>query len=623
RACLGVLYTTTLNILCTLGYALLETRSTEIFLAKIEVKHGVARDVEADTIGCHVWVRDVFTGTGILWKRGRETSTFTTAPETSAAESSTIFFSASTTEDTTASTTLLTETTATTAADETNTEISSNTISTDAAESSLSTDITSLATTAETTTSNSATTTTTAPAPDVTCPSTRAQCFGSMNIKCGVFLVGITKNSLVDNLDECVRACAADAGCYGFSYMASQNLCFTAPSANTILGQRQSISSAMSFFSRVWSRLGDRAPLRPRVFNNPNFIRIPAINKIEEETLPDYLPVRYYPVRIGEVFVDRYQVVGKLGFGASSTVWLANDLSKKRHVALKVFIRSQALGEHVENEMNMYKRMEQRASNHPGRSAGPDGDHLVLAHPPLWKSIEAAIRRSSPRRLPPAGARYVLKDLFMALKYLHDEFLVDIKADNIMSSITDPSVFTHLEEEEIRDPCPRKEVEGRIIYTSRTMKSTGKVGPPVLCDFGSAVLGDSENVECVQPNVYRSPEVRLEALWDYKIYIWNVGCMVWDILEGNQLFHGIDPEHHEYRRRAHLAEIVALLGPPPKELLACGKLSNKFFSDEGTFIDGIDLPASNSLEEMETLLEGDEKKRFLEFMRKMLQWAPE
>ncbi|KAK6721278.1 hypothetical protein SNK04_000173 [Fusarium graminearum] len=234
-------------------------------------------------------------------------------------------------------------------------------------------------------------------------------------------------------------------------------------------------------------------------------------------------------------------------------------MRKKSYVSLKAFIRSQALGDLVENDMNMYKRMEQRASSHPGRSAvralldsfqikGPDGDHLVLAHPPLWKSIEAAIRRSSPRRLPPFGARYVLKDLFMALEYLHDECHIihtDIKADNIMFSITDPSVFADFEEEEGRDPCPRKEVEGRIIYTSRTMKYTGMVGP-----------------------------------------------QVWDIFEGNQLFHGIDPEHHEYRRRAHLAEIVALLGPPPKELLARGKPSNKFFSDE-------------------------------EFIGKMLQWAPE
>ncbi|KAH7006511.1 hypothetical protein EDB82DRAFT_493726 [Fusarium venenatum] len=82
----------------------------------------------------------------------------------------------------------------------------------------------------------------------------------------------------------------------------------------------------MSFFSRVWSRSSGQVPLRRRIFPNQNFIRIPASSKVEEETLPDYLPARYYPVRIGEVFVDRYQMIGKLGFGASSTVWLANDL---------------------------------------------------------------------------------------------------------------------------------------------------------------------------------------------------------------------------------------------------------------------------------------------------------
>jgi hypothetical protein len=48
---------------------------------------------------------------------------------------------------------------------------------------------------------------------------------------------------------------------------------------------------------------------------------------IEEETIPDYLADRYYPVRIGDVIRDRYQVVGKLGYGTTSTVWLARDLS--------------------------------------------------------------------------------------------------------------------------------------------------------------------------------------------------------------------------------------------------------------------------------------------------------
>lgn len=69
-----------------------------------------------------------------------------------------------------------------------------------------------------------------------------------------------------------------------------------------------------------------RSPLPPRVFSNTNFEQISADCRVEEETFADYLAVRYYPVRIGDVFASRYQVVGKLGYGAYSTAWLARDL---------------------------------------------------------------------------------------------------------------------------------------------------------------------------------------------------------------------------------------------------------------------------------------------------------
>lgn len=82
----------------------------------------------------------------------------------------------------------------------------------------------------------------------------------------------------------------------------------------------------MSLLSRVLHRLRRRAPLQPRAFTNPGFTRIAQDKRIEEEIFPDYLAAQYYPVRVGEVFVNRYQVVGKLGFGAHSTVWLARDL---------------------------------------------------------------------------------------------------------------------------------------------------------------------------------------------------------------------------------------------------------------------------------------------------------
>jgi hypothetical protein len=47
------------------------------------------------------------------------------------------------------------------------------------------------------------------------------------------------------------------------------------------------------------------------------------------------------------------------------------------------------------------------------------------------------------------------------------------------------------------------------------------------------------------------------------------------------LFTGLDPEHNAYRGRAHLSEIIALLGPPPSTLLARANLRSKFFSEKG------------------------------------------
>ena len=113
-------------------------------------------------------------------------------------------------------------------------------------------------------------------------------------------------------------------------------------------------------------------------------------------------------------------------------------------------------------------------------------------------------------------------------------------------------------------------------------------------------------------------------------------------MEGSNLFHGIDPEHHEYRRRAHLAEMISILGPPALKPLSQGTLWSKFFSEDGEsicllpyflvilacasgkFHGGIDIPPSISLEQLEMAFEDEEDKQmFLRLIRKMLQWNPQ
>ena len=43
---------------------------------------------------------------------------------------------------------------------------------------------------------------------------------------------------------------------------------------------------------------------------------------------------------------------------------------------------------------------------------------------------------------------------------------------------------------------------------------------------------------------------------------------MWDVIEGTELFSQVHNSHGRYDAKAHLAEMIALLGPPPKELLA-------------------------------------------------------
>lgn len=56
---------------------------------------------------------------------------------------------------------------------------------------------------------------------------------------------------------------------------------------------------------------------------------------------------------------------------------------------------------------------------------------------------------------------------------------------------------------------------------------------------------------------------------------------IWDVFEGGSLFPAQDPEFERYRSRAHLAEIINLLGPPPATLLSKGQLTDKFFAEDG------------------------------------------
>jgi hypothetical protein len=116
---------------------------------------------------------------------------------------------------------------------------------------------------------------------------------------------------------------------------------------------------------------------------------------------------------------------------------------------------------------------------------------------------------------------------------------------------------------------------------SRPFGLSNDWGRIILSDFGCAVSGEVERNHNAEPNVYQCPEVMIQALWSYPADIWNVGAMIWDVFRLDHLVYDQDPSGKGYTTRAHLAEVIGLLGPPPADLLKLGVRSKEFFSEDG------------------------------------------
>ncbi|KAK0753564.1 kinase-like domain-containing protein [Schizothecium vesticola] len=283
-------------------------------------------------------------------------------------------------------------------------------------------------------------------------------------------------------------------------------------------------------------------------------------------------------------------------------------------------------------EFQIYGHLSQANPSHPGyrhvRAAldifslpRTGGDHRCLVQKPMWDSWRDLLRRNPAQRfslpLLTAGLRHVL----LALDYLHNECQLvptDIKADNILQEIVD----------DLGDAVTAKFVGGTAVYRSRPFELPTEFGGAVLSDFGAAVRGDQKRNHDAQPNVYRSPEVMLKAEWSYPVDIWNAGVMIWDLFEGKHLFYGDDPDGKEYSTRAHLAELVGMLGPPPPDLIQRGIRGADFFTRDGghpfslprSWKADVPIRRDTSLEKSEEYLEGRDKEDYLVFVRSMLQW---
>ncbi|OTA65860.1 putative serine/threonine-protein kinase [Hypoxylon sp. EC38] len=316
---------------------------------------------------------------------------------------------------------------------------------------------------------------------------------------------------------------------------------------------------------------------------------------VDEERIPGYRPEHYYPAHPGDVLDNRYQLNAKLGWGSSSTVWLAHEvqssdsLEPKRYVAIKI-CNSNFKEEDMAYELDMNIHLSSANPDHPGSGVlgtaiegftveSPRRDtHLVLVFEPLRESLWVFGKRLERRNLAPHVSlgliKVYLRIILQGLDYMHSQCRVihtDLKLDNIMVSFEDDSTIDAFLEKQATHPMAGKRVGDRTVYRSYNdfgpvYKGLGGMIPQIT-DFGSAQhgCGDKPHIHPIQPDEYRAPEVLLGTGWSYSADMWNFGVMIWELLARRSLFS--QPRTRPYSAVQHLADMIALIGDIPPSLV--------------------------------------------------------
>ncbi|KAK7021769.1 hypothetical protein VNI00_017280 [Paramarasmius palmivorus] len=268
----------------------------------------------------------------------------------------------------------------------------------------------------------------------------------------------------------------------------------------------------------------------------------------------------YLPMRFGDILSSQkceYEVVRKLGWGGSSSVWLARRRDDRTsYFAVKILTCSASARIRYKEgyELETHKRIRQdSASSHPGRTYCADitdvflatnhhGVHLCFVFRAHSGSVARLVNEMSGGvgtfRLPIPAIASILRQTILGTSYLHSLGMVhtDIKASNLFITIDKEAqaIDQFLRENPSRTYPPRYEpaLSSEPIVTAVTEPlppldfTTFEEMGICLGDFGEAVPAEkTAGVSEAMPTILRAPEIVLGHNWGKPVDVWAVGCL--------------------------------------------------------------------------------------------------
>ncbi|KAH8689916.1 kinase-like domain-containing protein [Talaromyces proteolyticus] len=264
------------------------------------------------------------------------------------------------------------------------------------------------------------------------------------------------------------------------------------------------------------------------------------VSTIDAEPLHRYREGGYHPVALGHILKEgSYKILHKLGWGGYSTVWAARDQRlDETYVAIK-FSVSESENDRGNREVRVMKKL---ASIHPSPQhvmcilddfelEGPNGTHKCLVFELLGPSVTDVTDAHFPDgRLPGKLAKSVAKQAFIGLDTLHQQKIGhgDLHTRNL--AFTMPCL----------DDLPEGEYPGvpeyivrHAVYRLHPWSSLSNIK---IVDFGESLLQSAVPQTLHTPLPVRAPEIIFKDHLDYRVDLWSMGCMLFELFVGQPPF---------------------------------------------------------------------------------------
>lgn len=308
----------------------------------------------------------------------------------------------------------------------------------------------------------------------------------------------------------------------------------------------------------------------------------------------------YHPVKIGDLYNDRYRIAYKLGWGYYSMVWLAWDYTDKKFKSLKIQKSSKMFKKAAEDEIDFNEYI---GKDMPSQTPicnmtdkfiinGTNGEHWCMVFETLGSSLDYVRRKQG--RMEIDTVRKIINNVMEGLRYLRSKNIIhtDIKSDNILLTHDNNVIQTVMGGYKI----PPKEIileenfsKSDVEYVAYKEEDIGSVK---IIDFGNACYADKQYDDTVQVEIMMAPEVILGCKYDMGVDVWSLGCIAYEMITGDILFDcdgskydacSDDSDDGLCYNENHLANIVELLGPIPTKMITDGSYSSRYMYANGKF----------------------------------------